>query len=91
MRLIVIGLVLFFVGIFIAVWMLRRDGIPVAPDPAGGGTDFTGIALLVTSLGGLITGVISAVTGLILALRKPRDLVDDGRATPSPKSVDPEA
>jgi hypothetical protein len=90
-RLLVIGLVLFLVGLFIAAWILRRNPSIIAPDPSGGGTDFAGIALLVTSLGGLITGVITAVTGLILALRKPKGVVDDGRATPSPKSVDPEA
>jgi hypothetical protein len=86
-RLLIIGLALIVIGLSIPLVLLALPGSDPGDNPnpgnpgqpaGGGGTDFAGIALVVTSLGGLITGLITAVTGLILALRKPNTVADGG-------------
>lgn len=46
------------------------------PEPPPGGPDWAAIALLITAIGGMISGIITAVTGLVVALRKPGKAVD---------------
>jgi hypothetical protein len=66
-RLIIIGLVL-LVASFLVLFLTtpsRELGSPTQT------VDYIGIAALVSSAGGFFAGVISAVTGLILALKGP--------------------
>ena len=66
-RLIIIGLVL-LVASFLVLFLAtpsRELGSPTQT------VDYIGIAALVSSAGGFFAGVISAVTGLILALKRP--------------------
>lgn len=46
-----------------AGWITRGGG-------GGAASDYTGIALLITAIGTLISGVITSVIGLMIAIRK---------------------
>jgi hypothetical protein len=49
----------------------------------GGGFNYTGVALIATAFGSLISGVVTSITGLVVALRKPREAASeaDGNKT----------
>jgi hypothetical protein len=66
-RLIIIGLAL-VVASFLVLLLTIPSSEPGSPTQTA---DYIGIAALVTSAGGFFAGVISAVTGLILALKRP--------------------
>ena len=72
-----LGVLLIFLGVLLVVVCL---GVYARWVPAGGvappsevpqEVDLVGIAALITSIGGFIGGLITAVTGLIVVLRKP--------------------
>ena len=66
-RLIIIGLVL-IVASFLVLLLAIPSREPGSPTQT---VDYIGIAALISSAGGFFAGVISAVTGLILALKRP--------------------
>src|SRR5919112_368316 len=78
-QLIIIGLVLVVASFLVLLLTIpsRELGFPTQPRPITPPesptqtVDYIGIAVLVSSAGGFFAGVISAVTGLILALRRP--------------------
>jgi hypothetical protein len=81
-RLIIIGLVLIVASFLVLLLTIPSRGLG-SPTPTESPTqtvDYIGIAALVSSAGGFFAGVISAVTGLILALKRP------GKA-PEPKGT----
>jgi hypothetical protein len=68
--LILLGLLL--VVVCIGVYVLWAPvGSDVPPSGVPQEVDLVGIAALVTSVGGFIGGIITAVTGLIVVLKKP--------------------
>jgi hypothetical protein len=76
-RLLTIGLVLITIGVITGALLLLLPLSPsVGPEPPPGGPDWAAIALLITAIGGMISGIITAVTGLVVALRKPGKAVD---------------
>jgi len=71
-RLIIIGFVLVVASFVVLLLTLPsgRLGSPPTQSPVQT-VDYIGIAALISSAGGFFAGVISAVTGLILALKRP--------------------
>src|SRR5215207_5310013 len=75
-----IGVLLIFLGLLLVVVCLgvytrwapvAGDAPPSVGPPVPQEVDLVGIAALITSVGGFIGGLITAVTGLIVVLRKP--------------------
>jgi hypothetical protein len=68
--LILLGLLLVVVclGVYV-LWVPVGSDVPPSGVPQE--VDLVGIAALVTSVGGFIGGIITAVTGLIVVLKKP--------------------
>jgi multisubunit Na+/H+ antiporter MnhB subunit len=50
----------------------------------GGGFNYTGVALIVTAFGSLISGVVTSITGLVVALRKPREAASEAAGNKTP-------
>jgi hypothetical protein len=72
--LICLGLLLVVAGLGIyMLWVgVVGDAPPPSVDPSvPQEVDLVGIAALITSVGGFIGGILTAVTGLIVVLRKP--------------------
>ena len=72
-RLIIIGLVLIVASFLVLLLAIpsREPGSPTPTESPVQTVDYIGIAALISSAGGFFAGVISAVTGLILALKRP--------------------
>jgi hypothetical protein len=68
--LICLGLLLVIVGLGIYAWWGPVGGV-APPSDVPQEVDLVGIAALITSIGGFIGGLITAVTGLIVVLKKP--------------------
>ena len=80
--LILLGLLLVVVCLGVYARWVPEGG--VAPAPGGSAVpqevDLVGIAALITSVGGFIGGLITALTGLIVVLRKPTRAQGDAEA-----------
>src|SRR5215204_3909215 len=81
--LICLGLLLVVAGLGIyMLWVVvGGDEPPPTVDPTvPQEVDLVGIAALITSVGGFIGGILTAVTGLIVVLRKPTKVQGDAEA-----------
>ena len=82
-QLVVIGLILLAVGFGILSALVFSRPSPQSPPGIDDDGDLTDIAALITAIGGVISGTITAVTGLVLALRRPRQ-PDQAGGSPGP-------
>jgi len=75
-----LGLLLVVVGLGVYALWVPADGV-APPSGVPQEVDLVGIAALITSVGGFIGGLITAVTGLIVVLRKPARAQGEADAT----------
>jgi hypothetical protein len=91
--LVIIGEILLAIGILVVAWLLAALSDPTlswvptvtgGEGGEGGGFNYAGVALIVTAFSTLITGVLTSVTGLVIALKKPRGAPSDASGSNTP-------